>query len=448
MRASPIRTPRLVSLVKRPPERGFPRTGLAPYSALTSNGTVVMSIELEQLNHESEPEAGKPASWSLDDVIGSGPLSVRAAYLHVPFCFHKCHYCDFYSIVDTQDRQEVFVERMDQDLCTIGSRCQTPLSAVFIGGGTPTLLRPELLSRLLESVSRHLPLAPECEWTVEANPETVDDVIADVLVKGGVNRVSVGCQSFQPSTLKMLERHHDPRNVSRAVDLVRAAGIESINLDLIMGVPGSLLSEWRDDLEQALALGPDHLSCYGLQYEPNTPLTRKLEMGHLERLDEDLEATMYEHTVARLRAEGFEHYEISNWARPGRACRHNLVYWKSENWLAFGPSASGHLEGTRFKVTPRLSEWLSASTSIPLVDVEHLDDLTRTGERLMLELRLVEGIQAAEVERLLEQFDPDGERRRAIVDGLRDGILHQEDGRMKLTHAGRLLADSLLSRLV
>ncbi|HAW95285.1 MAG TPA: hypothetical protein DCX60_03320 [Phycisphaerales bacterium] len=185
-----------------------------------------------------------------------------------------------------------------------------------------------------------------------------------------------------------------------------------------------------------------------MQYEPNTPLTRKLEMGQLERLDEDLEATMYEHTVSRLRAEGFEHYEISNWARPGRSCRHNLVYWRSQNWLAFGPSASGHLDGTRFKVTPRLSEWLSASGDVPVVDVEHLDDLARTGERLMLELRLVEGIEAGELARLLDQHDPTQERRAAIADGLRDGVLHQEDGRIKLTHEGRLLADSLLSRLV
>ena len=404
-----------------------------------------MSIELEQL--DSGPR-GEGSSSTLGGLLGSRSLPVRAAYLHVPFCFHKCHYCDFYSIVDTQDRQDVFVDRMDQDLRSFGSRCETPLSAVFIGGGTPTLLRPDLLSRLLHSVTRHLPLSTECEWTVEANPETVDPTIADVLAEGGVNRVSVGCQSFQPSSLRTLERHHEPRNVARAVGHVRAAGIDSINLDLIMGVPGSTLSEWRDDLDQALALEPDHLSCYGLQYEPNTPLTRKLEMGQLERLDEDLEATMYEHTVSRLRAEGFEHYEISNWARPGRSCRHNLVYWRSQNWLAFGPSASGHLDGTRFKVTPRLSEWLSASGDVPVVDVEHLDDLARTGERLMLELRLVEGIEAGELARLLDQHDPTQERRAAIADGLRDGVLHQEDGRIKLTHEGRLLADSLLSRLV
>ena len=405
-----------------------------------------MSIELEQLNNARDGK--EPASLSLDDIIGSGPLGVRAAYLHVPFCFHKCHYCDFYSIVDTQDRQEVFVERMDQDLRMLGARCDAPLSAVFIGGGTPTLLRPKLLSRLLDSVVRHLPLTTDCEWTVEANPETVDDVIADVLVEGGVNRVSVGCQSFQPSSLRMLERHHEPRNVARAVEHVRKAGIRSINLDLIMGVPGSVYSEWTDDLDQALALDPEHLSCYGLQYEPNTPLTRKLEMGQIERLDDELEAAMYEHTVARLRDSGFEQYEISNWALPGRACRHNLVYWKSENWLAVGPSASGHLDGTRFKVTPRLSEWLASTSSVPVVDVEHLDDFTRTGERLMLELRLVDGIEAGEIERLLDLFDPDGERRLAVSEGLRDGLLQKHDGRIKLTHAGRLLADSLLSRLV
>jgi oxygen-independent coproporphyrinogen-3 oxidase len=419
---------------------------LAPYSAFTSNRNVVMSIELEQLN--TSPDEGGRVPLFLDDVLGLGTIDARAAYLHVPFCFHKCHYCDFYSIVDTQDRQEVFVERMDHELRSMGPRCEKPLSAVFIGGGTPTLLRPELLARLLGSVTRHLPLASDCEWTVEANPETVDQRIADVLVEGGVNRVSVGCQSFQPTSLKMLERHHEPRNVGRAVEHVRASGIKSINLDLIMGIPGSVLSEWIDDLDQALALDPEHLSCYGLQYEPNTPLSRKLEMGHLQRLDDELEAAMYEYTVTRLSKAGFDQYEISNWSRPGRSCQHNLVYWRSDNWLAFGPSASGHLDGTRWKITPRLSEWLASTSSVPVVDVERLDDFTRTGERLMLELRLVEGIAVGDLDRILDHFDPDGERRLAIQEGLRDGLLHQECDRMKLTHAGRLLADSLLSRLV
>jgi oxygen-independent coproporphyrinogen-3 oxidase len=407
-----------------------------------------MSIELEQLNSDPGEGGERPLALSLDDVLGSGDIHARAAYIHVPFCFHKCHYCDFYSIVDNEDRQDVFVERMDHELKTIGARCRTPLSAIFIGGGTPTLLRPELLQRLLDSVSRHLPLASGCEWTVEANPETVDQRVADVLVEGGVNRVSVGCQSFQPASLKMLERHHDPRNVVRAVGHVRASGIQSINLDLIMGIPGSVFSGWADDLDQALDLRPDHLSCYGLQFEPNTPLSRKLDMGHLQRIDDDLEAAMYEHTVARLSHAGFEQYEISNWSKPGRACQHNLVYWRSENWLAFGPSASGHMDGTRWKITPRLNEWLSHTSSAPVVDVEHLDDFTRAGERLMLEFRLNDGINSEEVDRMLTLFDPDGERRLAVWEGLRDGLLQDDDGRMKLTSTGRLLADSLLSRLV
>ena len=160
-----------------------------------------------------------------------------------------------------------------------------------------------------------------------------------------------------------------------------------------MGVPGSVSCRLGDDLDQALALDPEHLSCYGLQYEPNTPLTRKLETGQIERLDDELEAAMYEHTVRSLRDSGFEQYEISNWARPGRACRHNLVYWKSENWLAIGPSASGHLDGTRFKVTPRLSEWLASTSSVPWWTSNILMIRLGPGERLMLELRLVEGMR-------------------------------------------------------
>ena len=221
-----------------------------------------------------------------------------------PSVSHKCHYCDFYSIVDSLDRQEAFVERIEEELSLVGPRIAEPLASVFIGGGTPTLLRIDLLARLLAVVGRHLPLAGECEWTVEANPETVDEAVACTLRAGGVTRASIGCQSFHPELLAMLERHHDPENVPRAVDHLRTAGFKSINLDLIMGIPGSSLEQWCEDLEAALALGPQHLSCYGLQYEPNTPLTKKLQLGRVQRIDDAIEASMYEHTCKRLTEAG------------------------------------------------------------------------------------------------------------------------------------------------
>ena len=404
-----------------------------------------MVLRLDQLGGSPASTEGCP---TLSDALGSGRLHVGGAYLHVPFCFHKCHYCDFYSIVDSLDRQEAFVERIEEELSLVGPRIAEPLASVFIGGGTPTLLRIDLLVRLLAVVGRHLPLAGECEWTVEANPETVDEAVACTLRAGGVTRASIGCQSFHPELLAMLERHHDPENVPRAVDHLRTAGFKSINLDLIMGIPGSSLEQWCEDLEAALALGPQHLSCYGLQYEPNTPLTKKLQLGRVQRIDDSIEASMYEHTCKRLTEAGYEHYEISNWALPGERCRHNILYWLGGNWLAFGPSASGHLDGTRWRITPRLGSWLGQSPWAEVEDLEHLDDSTRAGERLMLEFRLCDGIDEEELEQLLQAADEGGARRAAIEQGRNRGILETTGGRVRLTKQGLLLADSLLCELV
>ena len=403
-----------------------------------------MTLNLDQFPSEPDPPA---VHASLSHVMGSSSHGVDAAYVHVPFCFHKCHYCDFYSIVDSSDRQEVFVERLDRELAEVSPRIEGRLESVFIGGGTPTLLRPELLLRVLQSVARHLPLAENCEWTVEANPETVSPEIAEALVAGGVNRVSIGCQSFTPRLLEALERHHDPDNVAVAVERFRAVGLERISLDLIMGIPGSRFEDWAFDLRTALSFGPQHLSCYGLQYEPNTPLGARLLRGHVERVDDALEADMYEHTCSALKADGFEQYEISNWSLPGQACRHNLVYWQGGNWLAFGPSASGHLDGTRWRNVGRLATWLEPRGSTPVEDLERLDESTRRGEQLMLQLRLNQGMPVAALEALLA-LEPTTDRRRALDQGHQDGLLEQVGGRIRLTDRGRLLADSLLCQLV
>ena len=403
-----------------------------------------MGLTLKQIG--GDPASPEPLP-TLSSVIGTGAHRFDAAYLHVPFCFHKCHYCDFYSVVDSADQQEAFIERLVAEVELQARRVTGPLQSVFLGGGTPTLLRPELLSRLLQSISTHLPLSEGCEWTVEANPETVTPRIAEVLAAGGVNRASIGCQSFSPRLLRALERHHDPASVPRAVESLRAAGVGSCSLDLIMGIPGSTIADWRADLEQAISLEPDHLSCYGLQYEPDTPLAAKLARGRVEAVAQELEAEMYEWTCDRLPAAGWEQYEISNWARPGGRCRHNLVYWTGGSWLAMGPSAAGHLDGVRWRNVPRLTSWQGSDGWPLLEDLERLDDATRRGEQLMLELRLNRGIQLARLERLLQ--GEGGERRRvAIETGRRDGLLEPGSDRLRLTARGRLLADSLLCQLV
>lgn len=399
------------------------------------------------------PESGVVRTVAAE--LAERPCAFEGAYVHVPFCFHKCHYCDFYSFVDREDRQPAYVERLAAELVAAAPLVRAPLRTLFVGGGTPTLLAPAHLRAALLSISRALPLAPDVEWTVEANPETVTAEVASILVECGVNRVSVGAQSFHPERLRTLERWHDPANVARALEHLRSAGIRRTSVDLIFGVPGETLAEWRADLEAALALGPTHLSCYGLTYEPNTAMTARLARGEFARCPEDLEAAMYEATQASAAAAGLEQYEISNWSVPGDECRHNLLYWRNRDWLALGPSASGHAQGLRWKNVPRLGDWLAHGPWSPVVDVECVDADARVGERLMMGLRLREGVPCVEMEALLAEGTRGGARRLVIERALRAGLLEEcertaTDGAraIRLTASGQLLADTVLCDLV
>ena len=391
------------------------------------------------------------AMTALHVLAGVGPEDARpidAAYLHVPFCFHKCHYCDFYSLVASDDRQAAFADRLIDELETVRPWLAGPVQSIFVGGGTPTLLSPGAWSRLLEVMADCVPLAAGGEFTVEANPETVTPELLHVLRNGGVNRLSIGAQSFHETHLKMLERHHDPTSVTRAVEMARAAGFDAISIDLIFGIPGQTADEWTRDLDAAIRLDPGHLSCYGLTYEPNTALTARLRAGQVTRMEEDDEARLYELTMDRLGRAGFEQYEISNWARPGARCRHNLVYWTNGTWWPFGPSAAGHVAGRRWKNAPHLGAYLESRGLPPVTDVERLDDDGRAGEALMLGLRLTDGISRDCLAALLALGRRGDERRVAIDRHAAAGRLVLDADGVRLSRKGRLLGDLVLADLV
>ncbi len=394
-------------------------------------------------------ELGRRARRALDGA------TVQGAYLHVPFCFHKCHYCDFYSIADSQDRQDPFVDRLIREIEAAAARgvFDAGLQTIFVGGGTPTLLTVEQWRRLLRVIHTRLPLAEDGEFTVEANPETMTPQLAGVLRRGGVNRASVGAQSFDVRHLKTLERWHDPCNVGRSVQILRDAGIHNINLDLIFGVPGQTTEDWLRDLDAAIALAPSHISCYGLMYEPNTALTKRMKAGEITPVDDDVEAAMYAATIDRLASAGFEQYEISNWAslNGSNRCRHNLLYWRNKNWWAFGPSASGHVNGLRWKNVPRLGDYLDEASGAlpPIADVEVVDAATTAGEQFMLGLRLTDGLTLAEVDRLLSISGERETARRAAIERHHDaGLLEVRDDCLRLTQRGLLLANDVLVDLV
>lgn len=373
---------------------------------------------------------------------------IEGLYVHVPFCFHKCHYCDFYSITrQTPERMEQFVGLVLREAhqWTLARPAQSLRPrTIFFGGGTPSLLPPDAMRRLLTGLSHRFDLSDVDEWTIEVNPATATEEYCRMLLECGVNRLSFGAQSFRREELAVLERHHDPDDVSRSLDMARRAGFRRLNVDLIYAIPGQDLASWSASLEEAIALNTSHLSCYGLTYEPNTPMAVKKRLGVIRGVDEAVELEMMHYARRRLGDAGLRPYEISNFAARGEECRHNLVYWTGGSYLGLGPSAASHLEGLRWRNLPHLGEWEQATAQgrIPAIDIEQLSPARRAGELAMLMLRLEAGLDlrffAARTGHDARQLFAD-----AIDPLARAGLLQISDDAIRLTAAGRNVADAI-----
>ncbi len=403
-------------------------------------------------NTASIPLRQRPAQFAGEPLNDCKPKSVRSLYLHIPFCTHKCHYCDFYSLVDPQDRQAPFIERLTRELHALAPLADT-LDTMFIGGGTPTLLAANLWKQLADTLHTLFDIPRDrVEFTVECNPETASPELFSVLADAGVNRLSVGMQSFNPKHLATLERVHNPDNVARSFDLAHSAGINRLSGDLIYAIPGQTLDDWDEDLTRALELGTEHLSCYNLTYEPRTGMTARLERGLIDPCPEELEIEMFEHAARRLAEAGFDRYEVSNYAKPGQACRHNLAYWRQDDWLAGGPSAAGHAAGHRWKNQPHLDTYLNNHDSgfAPIIDHEEPDLARFLREKIMTGLRLSEGMDRSllilQAENALagSAAELEAEIGRCVD----QGMLVDADSRLILTERGILFADGIAARLM
>jgi oxygen-independent coproporphyrinogen-3 oxidase len=379
-----------------------------------------------------------PPSW----------LRPRAAYVHIPFCAHKCGYCDFASLAGADAQADRYLDALAREMAAALGTPQ-PVETIFVGGGTPTRLSPPQLDRLLAEIARWLPLEPGGEWTVEANPETLDEARADALARGGVNRVSLGAQSFRPDSLRVLEREHDPASVPRAIDLIRPR-FARWSLDLIFGVPGSTIDHWTSDLETALALGPDHLSCYGLTFEKGTRLWSQRREGRVTPLPEDDERAMLAWTHDRLAAAGLPAYEISNFARPGHECRHNLVYWANDAYFGFGLGAARYVQGERASNTRDLPAYLrrieaGLDATGPR---ERLTPEARAGETAMLMIRrLGLGLDRVDYTRRTG-FSIEDRAGRAVARHVGLGHLDDDGRTLRLTRSGLFLADLVSADLL
>jgi len=375
-------------------------------------------------------------------------VDVPGLYVHVPFCFHKCHYCDFYSITrQTPQRMKRFVDLLLAEAAGWSAEARGPRlrpTSIFIGGGTPSLLPIEQMSRLLSGLRQCFDLSAVEEWTVECNPATVTLDYCRMVRGMGVDRLSFGAQSFVPAELRMLERHHEPQDVPRSLEVARQAGFTRLNLDLIFAIPGQDMASWRQSLHHAVSLGTGHLSCYALTYEPNTPLAVRRRLGQVRAVEEELELDMLHETRRRLSEAGFVAYEISNFAKPGEECRHNLLYWEGGNYIGLGPSAASHIEGWRWRNRPHLGEWERAleARQMPTMDVEHLTPRRRAGELVMLQLRLARGVVFTDVARrsgihIAEEFA-------AVIERLMGlGLIQVREDGFGLSEKGLNVADAV-----
>ncbi len=357
-------------------------------------------------------------------------------YVHIPFCASRCDYCDFATWTDRGHLIDAYVDAVLVDL---RRHSDAPAAtSVFFGGGTPSLLPAESLVAILNGIDT----TPGAEVTVECNPDSIDRNKLEQYAAAGVNRISLGVQSMRAHVLDALGRTHIPENVAKAVADARDVGIDRISLDLIYGTPGESFDDWKATLDDALALEPQHISAYALTVESGTPLGRRIASGGFPATDDDDQATKYELADDRLHAAGYRWYEISNWARPGEQCRHNILYWSSGDYLAIGCAAHGHRDGRRWWNVRTPERYIEAITTgrSPEAGAEELDGPARAEEALALALRMASGIDAGSSRGPIDEV---------IADLVAGGMVQRCAGdRIVLTRPGRLLATDVTARLL
>ena len=375
------------------------------------------------------------------------PHRPRALYVHVPFCRAKCRYCDFYSLPARPDRFDDYVGAAANELDARRGDLASPLASVYVGGGTPTVLGGDALGRLLAALAPQV--NADTEFSVEANPDSVTPTVAGVLADAGVNRVTLGVQSFQPQLLAFLGRIHSAAQAVDAVGTLRRAGIATIGIDLIYGIPGQTPETWRRTLAQAMGLGVQHVSCYALSFEPGTELHDALGRREVAPMDDQAQRDLYDQAADAAETAGMEHYEISNFALPGRRSRHNLTYWLNQPYVGIGPAAASYVDGVRTMAQADLAGYLSgpADYDARWASSEHLTGRAEMAETAMLALRLTQGIDR---KAFIARFGLDAADvfRQPITRYARQGALIVTDTHIRLARSAYFVSDTILADII
>lgn len=370
-----------------------------------------------------------------------------AVYVHVPFCRFRCGYCDFTLLANRDHLIPRYLTLLTREFERQFADLAAPHSVdtIFLGGGTPTHLSSDELTQLFELISRYFRLRPGGEYSVEANPDGLCQQKLNALQAAGVNRVSLGVQAFDDQVLKTLERQHAANEAAEAVERV-AEVIPNTGVDLIFGVPGQTLTTWQATLRMAHSLPVTHISTYGLTYEQGTPFFRRERHGQLQRSPDELERDMYLTAIDDLNSQGFQHYEISNFARAGFACRHNETYWNADEYFAFGPGAARYVHGTRTTNMRSVVRWMNALDADRecTEDTETLCPEERAREAIMLGLRRIRGIERPAFEARFG-FSLDSLAEDVLQRHLSQSLLEMDGPYLRLTRKGLLIADTVIS---
>lgn len=376
----------------------------------------------------------------------------RGIYVHVPFCERRCHYCDFnvHLLAGADVDGYLHALRREAQLLAQDAAAGITFDTLYVGGGTPTALPSSRLEALIGAVTDHLALKSGAEITVEANPGTLSPAKLAALRRAGANRISLGAQAFQDHHLERLGRIHRSRHIGQSVAMAREAGFANVSLDLMFGLPHQTLAEWQESLEQALALEPDHLSCYSLIVEEGTLFGDLYAQGRLALPEHDTEADMFEATIRILTGAGFAHYEVSNFARPGKESQHNLIYWENGEWFGLGPGAHSQWQGKRFAHVREPAQYqrlLLEEGRLPVATEETLTVAMQMEDTLILGLRLTEGISLARFRRRFG-VPVDEVFGRALAPSRAAGWVETVGDRLRLTRAGFMVANRVLVDIV
>lgn len=372
--------------------------------------------------------------------------SGHSLYIHIPFCAIKCRYCDFNSYANQNDLKPRYLAALLKEL---DLRAPKNPVTIFFGGGTPSILELNELSQLLPSLQKIIQQSKETEFTFECNPESLTLEKARLLRELGVNRISLGVQSFHPHILEFYDRIHDNKQAVKAYLAAREAGFDNINLDLIFGAPGQSVKEWQQDLTKAIELAPDHIAAYDLIFEEGTALWKWKNAGRALPQSEDFTSQMYALTMEELSSAGYERYETSNYARDGKRCLHNINYWKNGSYVGIGAGAVSYIDGKRQKNPSRIESYIEAMNRGGGVfeEEENLKSRDRLGETMMMRLRLTEGVSREEV---LAQtgFDFLDTYQNEISQLKKEGLIETDSNWLKLSPRGIFLGDLVASRFL